>query len=176
MEQISYKIVMELQKHKSHLRALASKLEINHMTIQRKLHKLKENNVVDYEQEGKNNVYFLKKSIEAKIYLKMAEQEKLLDFIKKQPRFRSILEKLFEEDVDLALLFGSYAKGTQTKNSDIDMYLNTQDKRIKEKLELLDSKINIKLGIFNKENLLIQEIINNHIILKGVDKYYELIN
>jgi len=71
MEQKDYKleIMNELLKGENHVRGIAKKLNINHMTIARKIKELEKENVADYREEGKNKRYFLKKTIEAKIML-----------------------------------------------------------------------------------------------------------
>jgi predicted nucleotidyltransferase len=176
MEQISYKILVQLQKEETHIREIAKILKTNHMTIQRKVIELQKENVLDYKEVGKSKVFFIKNSLEAKEYLKLTEHNKLLQIIKKHPRLRKIIEKIQELNIDLAILFGSYAKNKETNTSDIDIYINTNDKKIKETLQSLDSKISVKFGDFDEKNLLIQEIVKNHIILKGVDRYYEFIH
>jgi len=176
MEQISYNILSLIQKEDIHSRELAKRLKTNHMTISRRIKKLEEENIIDFKSEGKNKVYFLKKTIEAREYIKIVEHAKLINIIKKYPRLRKIVEKIQSKNVELAILFGSYSKGTENKNSDFDIYINTTNRKIKTELELIDSKISVKIGEFNKENLLIKEIIKNNIIIKGVEKYYELIH
>ncbi|MCC7574671.1 nucleotidyltransferase domain-containing protein [Candidatus Woesearchaeota archaeon] len=176
MSQINYEIVLELIKKNNHIRGLAKALNTNQTTIARKMQELEQQNLVDYVYEGKNKVYFLKNNLETKEYKKIIEHYKLLEIIKKQPRLRKIVEKIKSNpDIKLAILFGSYAKHTQQESSDIDIYVETKNKQIKKEIELQDSKINVKTGDFNKESLLTKEIIKNHIILKGVDRYYELI-
>jgi predicted nucleotidyltransferase len=175
MEQISYKIIEKLQNKNHHIRALSKLIDINHMTIKRKIELLEKENVVDYTYEGKNKVYFLKETIESKEYQKIMENHKLIELIKKHPRIRIIVEKINKLDIDLAIIFGSYAKYLETEKSDIDLYINTTNKKLKQEIELIDSKLNIKIGKFNKESLLIKEIIKYHIIIKGVDKFYELV-
>ncbi len=71
------------------------------------------------------------------------------------------------------MIFGSYAKGTAAKNSDVDIFIETNDKKIKEELSIIDSKLSIKIGDYNKNNPLIKEIERNHTIIKGVEEYYE---
>jgi predicted nucleotidyltransferase len=176
MEHISYNIIKELQKQNLHIRELSKLLNVNHMSILRKLKLLEEENIVDFKYEGKNKVYFLKNSIETYETIKILEHYKLIDIIKKYPLLRKIVQVIKEKDIELAILFGSYAKDNNTKKSDIDIYIMTKDKRLKKELELLNSGISVKLGEFDKKNLLIQEIIKNHIIIKGIDKYYELIH
>jgi predicted nucleotidyltransferase len=175
MEQISYNILSIISKEEGYARDIAKRLKINHMAVQRKLRFFQKQNVVDFKQVGKCNVYFLKKSLEAYEYIKLMEHYKLLFYLNKHPRLRKIVEKLNELKLELVLLFGSYAKNYETTKSDIDIYVRTKDKSVKKILEDLDSKISVKFSDFDTENLLIKEIINDHVILKGVDKYYELI-
>ena len=176
MEQKSYKleIVNELLSSENHIRGIAKRLNTNHMTIARKIKEIKSENVVDYKTEGKNKKYFLKKTIEAKNYVFSAENYKLNKLLKKYPNLRNIVEKIQKDKkIKLAVLFGSYAKRTAKVDSDIDVYIETIDKKLKEDLSFVDSKLNIKIGKYDKSNLLIREIEKNHVIIKGVEYYYE---
>ncbi|MBT3464539.1 hypothetical protein HOD20_03220 [archaeon] len=175
MEQnTSFEIIDILLKKREHARNISRRLNTNHMTINRKLNILQKNNFIDYNQEGKNKVYFLKKSIEAKNYVYMTESYKLIKKIDLYPRLRKIINKIIEYDkVSLAVLFGSYAKNTSSKNSDIDIYIETEDKPIKNYFEKIDSKLSIKIGTYDKNSNLIKEIENNHVIIKGIESYYE---
>lgn len=182
MEQKKYKkdykleIIDELIREEKHARAISKKLNINHMTIVRKLKELLEENVVDYKQEGKNKKYFLKKNIEARSYILKAEHYKLIKILKKYPFLRSIVSKIHEDKrIKLAVLFGSYAKEIAGKTSDIDIYIETNNRNIKKELELINSKLSIKIGKFDLSSLLIKEIIMNHVIIKWVEKFYERI-
>ena len=67
----------------------------------------------------------------------------------------------------------SIARGDVSKESDIDIYLDTKDPKLKEQVELIDSKISAKTGAYDKNSLLIKEIEKNHVILKGAEAYYE---
>ena len=176
MEQISYKIVAELQKNDAHIRELAKVINTNHMAVLRKLKELEDQNVVDFKQQGKNKSYYLKESLESKQVLLMLEHYKLLQLVKKHLRLRKITEYLQTKNVDLAMIFGSYAKGTETSGSDIDIYVDVKSSNLKKELELMDSKISVKMGEFDKESLLTKEIIKNHVIIKGVEKFYEFIH
>ncbi|MBU0959512.1 MAG: nucleotidyltransferase domain-containing protein, partial [Nanoarchaeota archaeon] len=87
---------------------------------------------------------------------------------------RKIVEKIQKDKkIKLAILFGSYVKGLEKKDSDIDIYIETNNKKVKQDLELIDSKINVKIGKYDKENLLIKEIEKDHVIIKGVEEFYE---
>ncbi|MBU1078674.1 MAG: nucleotidyltransferase domain-containing protein [Spirochaetes bacterium] len=170
----SIKIIEALLKSENHIRGLAKILGTNQTTIARKVQELYENNIVDFKQEGKNKVVFLKKSLEAKQYAYNAETQKLLDIIKKYPNLRRIIELIKKnEKINLVILFGSYAKGIAKKDSDIDIYMDTTDNKLKEDIESIDSKISVKIGKYDKDSLLIKEIEKNHIIIKRIEIYYE---
>jgi len=176
MSQNNYdiRIVESLLKSENHVRGLAKALGTNQTTIARKLDGLYKNNIVDYRQEGRNKVFFVKKTLEAKQFAYSVEANKLLELLKRYPELRRIIEAIKKnKKITLAVLFGSYAKGTAKKESDIDIYIETKDRRIKEEVELIDSKISVKIGEYDKESLLIREIEKNHIIIKGVESYYE---
>jgi predicted nucleotidyltransferase len=175
MEQKSYKleIINILLKEKSHARAIAVKLKTNHMMVVRKLKDLLEENVVDFNQEGKNKIFFLKKTNEARSYIFITENYKLIRLLSKYPELRNIINKIQNKKIKLAILFGSYAKGLAKKDSDIDIFIETQKRELKKELELTDLKLSIKIGEYNKNNNLIKEIDKNHVIIKGVEEYYE---
>ena len=176
MSQNNYniRIVQSLLKSENHIRGLAKALNTNQTTIARKVHELAKENVADFKQEGKNKVVFLKKTLEAKQYVFSVEAERLIETIKRYPNLRRIIEAIKENNkINLAVLFGSYAKGTVTKNSDIDIYIETTDKKIKEAVELINSKISVKIGRYDKNSLLIKEIEKDHVVIKGIESYYE---
>src|SRR3989344_3414280 len=176
MELKDYKleIVNELLKNENHVRGIAKILKTNHMNIARKISLLAKENVVDYKEEGKNKKYFLKKTLEAKNYVFFAENYKLNQILKIHTSMRKIIEKIKSDNrINLAILFGSYAKGIAKEDSDIDIYIETSDQKLKKDLSLIDTRLSIKLGKYNKSSQLIKEIEKNHIILKGIETYYE---
>ncbi|MBI2547814.1 nucleotidyltransferase domain-containing protein [Candidatus Woesearchaeota archaeon] len=167
-------IVEALLKSENHIRALAKLLHTNQTTIARKVDQLCKENIVDFKYEGRNKVIFVKKTLEAKQFAYTVEANKLLIILKKYPILRRIIEEIKKhEKISLAVLFGSYAKGTANKESDIDVYVDTPDNKVKEEIESIYSKISVKRGKYNPENLLIKEIEKNHVIIKGVEIYYE---
>lgn len=176
MSQNNYKIgiVEALLKKENHVRGLAKDLQTNQTTVARKLKELYGENIVDYKREGKNKVFFLKRTLEAKQYACIVELYKLFGVIRNYPRLRTVFEKIRQNSkVSLAILFGSYAKGTANKDSDIDLYIDTTDRNLKKEVELLGTRLSVKIGAYDRQNLLIREIEKNHIIIKGVEEYYE---
>ncbi len=170
----SIKIVEALLKAENHIRGLAKLLNTNQTTIARKVKELHKENIVDFKKEGKNKIVFLKKSLEAKQYAYLVEIQKVLEIVERYPHLRRSINLIKKnENIMLAIFFGSYAKGSAKKESDVDIYIDTTDKKIKEEVELIDSKISVKIGKYDKNSLLIKEIEKNHIIIKGIEVYYE---
>jgi len=175
MSQKDYKleIVGSLIGNSFHTRALAKRLKTNPMMISRKIKELRDSNILDYKEEGKNKIYFIKDTAEARMYIYMAERYKLIKVLERYPFLRLIVDEIQKnKKIKLAVLFGSYAKGLAKKDSDIDIYIETLNQKIKKELELISSKLNIKTGKYDKKNLLIKEIEKNHIILKGAEVFY----
>ena len=168
------KIIESLLKKENYIRGLAKELKTNQTTIARKLKELFRENVVDYKKEGKNKIYFLKKSLETFQIILILENYKLIELLEKYPYLRRIIQTIKQnKKIKLAIIFGSYTRGLATRKSDIDIFIETRNKKVKKEIENLNSRISVKIGNFNKENLLIKEIIKNHIIIKGVEYYYE---
>jgi len=176
MEHKDYKleIVNLLLQGRNHIRGIAPKLGTNHMLVARKIKALAQDNAVDFVQEGKNRSYFLKKTAEARACIFMAENYKLILVLSRYPGLRGIIEKIQRDKrISLAVIFGSYAKVTATKDSDIDIYIRTKDRNLKKEMRMFDSRLSIKIGEYDKKNPMMQEIEKNHVIIKGVEEYYE---
>lgn len=173
-DNIILEIMLVLVKEKTHLRSISRKLGVHHSVIARKLRELLSENVLDYNLEGRNKVFYIKHNIQAKNYVFNAERYKLIKLFRKYPELIIITEEILKKSKErLIILFGSYAKFIPKKESDIDIYIETKNNKVKEEIESINPKIRVKVGIFNITDLLITEIIKNHIILRGVEEFYE---
>ncbi len=173
---ISSEILNVLFGEEVHARALAKRLDMNHMTVRRSLKELVNENVLEFRKEGRNKVYFMKKSMEARNYALISELYILNKTLKKYPELRKTIKDIQQKkEIRLAVLFGSYAKGIANKNSDIDVFIETKDRNLKQELELLNSRLSVKLGEYDRSSPLIKEIEKNHVIIKGAELFYEKI-
>ena len=171
---IKLEIILSLIKNKSHLREIARIIGEHHSTVLRKINELVRENVLDYKKEGKNKIFFIKNVLKAKNYVYSAEIYQLTKLLRKHPEFSVIFEEIKKNfPKGMILLFGSYAKGNPKPDSDIDIYLETKDNKIKNRIKELNSKLSIKVGDFDTNSLLIKEIIRNHIVVRGVEEFYE---
>ncbi len=167
-------ILLVLLRGKTHLREISRTINLSPATVLRKLSELADNGIVDYVKEGKNNVYSIKNNLMAKQAVYRAENYKLTKLLKKYPELSIILEDVSRKIKDeVVILFGSYAKFSANKESDIDIYVETKDNSLRKDLKSINSKINGKIGEFDIDSLLIKEIIKNHVILRGAEKFYD---
>jgi len=173
-QNLTNEIVALLIKEDLHTRAIAEQLTSNHVTVLRKLRNLTDENIVDFRMEGKNKVFNLKKTIEGRNAAMIAEIYKQSRIVSTYPVLRGIFQAVQEmQDVPLALLYGSYAKGLPTKKSDIDIYIETLNPDVKKQLLQRHSLLSVKIGKFDPKSLLIREIIKDHVIIKGVEVYFD---
>ena len=174
---LELEIILVLLKDKLHLREIARTLNESHSTVSRKINELVKDSILDYKKEGKNKIFFIKDNLKSKNYVYSAEIHKLNKLLRKHPELPIIfndIKKNFSRG--MIILFGSYAKGNPKENSDIDIYLETNDNSLKNKVKELNSKLSIKIGRFDTKSLLIKEIIKNHIIIRGLENFYERVD
>ena len=122
--------------------------------------------------------------------LQLSEIGKKADIFKKNKELRLVLEDFVnslepKSSILSVVLFGSYAKGNATKESDIDILLLTKsslnvEKATKEIYAKYGKEINPVMMNSNdfkkqKEKALIKEIISNHFILYGVENFIGLV-
>lgn len=174
MDNLELEIINVLLRSENHVRGVAKKLGESHSTVLRKLNNLKKENVVDSKVEGKNKIFFLKDNIIAKNYIKKAELQKLSILLRKYPELGVLFEEILKKiDEKLIVLFGSYAKGLAKKDSDIDVYIETKNRNVKKAVEDIHSKISVKIGTFDIKSPLIKEIIKDHVIIRGIEVFYD---
>ena len=167
-----------------HGRQLAGMLSMSHVTIAWTLKRLEKDNILRAEQEGRNKKYFLNLgNISTKDYIGQAESLKTGAFCERHFIFKKMREEftLFIFRDTPVVLFGSYAKGSQTEESDVDILVlgngNARNviKALKEFGERHKKKLQIQTmtqkdfesGLMERDTL-IMEILKNHVILNNV--------
>jgi predicted nucleotidyltransferase len=174
VQNLTNEIILILLRGPLHTRGIADLLGRSHATVIRRLQAMVGDNILDFTVEGKNKVYYLKKSIEGRNAAITAELYKLSRLVEEYPVFRGIIRAVLDmQEIRLALIFGSYAKGTAHEGSDIDLYIETEDRTLKKKLEDQYSTLSVKTGPFTMENPLIREIAKDHVIIRGLEEYFE---
>ena len=160
-------------------RQVAKKLKMNQKTISNVLNRLEKENILKYSTEGKNKYYFLNMANpQIKDIVKMVELARKNKFISRHEKFGELFYSLEKQTQGTLIIFGSYANFTSTRDSDLDVFVIGKIEEIKDLEEMYGIKINViksSKGKINKQDIFIKEIIKNHIILKGVEEFIELI-
>ena len=159
---------------------VSRKTKIPRRTVSRILGKLVKLNLIRYVIEGKNKKYYLDlKDQRIKLLAGFIENYKSLKFSLEEKKIFLMLEhiiKLWE-----IVLFGSYAKGNATAESDIDiLVIGNESKKIREIARKQLKQINLHFStlkefekLLKKRNTLAIEIMKNHVIF-GNQQFSEL--
>jgi len=173
-DNLDLRIILLLLKEQSHVRGIAKKLGRSHSTVQRRLNELVRDNVLDYKKEGRNKIFFIRRNLQATNYVFNAERYKQMVLLKEYPKLNVIVEEILKKCKGrMVMIFGSYAKFKAKAESDIDVYIDTEDVGAKDEIESIHSKIKVKIGQFDINSELIREIVKDHVILRGVEEFYE---
>jgi len=162
-----------------HVREMAKLLKKSHAGLLPHLKKFEKNKILKNHYSGKNKNYTLnlnnRRGIE---YLSMAEKIIGLRLIERE----FFIKKIYDEAINLnfggcLIIFGSYASGNQTKDSDLDVfYLGDINERQKKKMKGLWElyKKDVHFLCMNAEEFrnallkdvsVVNEIIKNHVIV-----------
>ncbi len=142
------------------IRELSRNIKLATTSIRLHIEELEKNNLIKKEKVGFYNAYKANFDNEDfKFYKKIFNLINLKD--------SNIIKELESKlTPDAIILFGSYAKGEDIEESDIDIFLIAKEKNID--LKQYEKKLNKKIQLFFSENLnkLPKELLNN--ILNGV--------
>src|SRR3989344_708809 len=105
------------------MNTLLSTLELNILSLA--LQRLEKNRVMDSGMVGKSKQYYLKLDASVtKEFIKSAESYKSISILSTNFLIKKLMnELLLTLRTTPVILFGSYAKGTETKESDIDIVI-----------------------------------------------------
>lgn len=154
-------------------RDIAKKYKLNQKTVSNILLKLEKENILKFERQGKNKYYFLNK-FDSNIneIIKLIEINKKITFLNKHKKFIELFKELEKRTNGTLIIFGSYAKGSENEDSDLDLFILGSIKDVKD----LEKMYNLKISILKSKKVknnepIFKEIINNHILLKGEDNF-----
>lgn len=162
---------------------LSNLVGINYKNVYNSVKKLEKEKLIRLERFGNAFNCILNKKNHPLIY--EAEYERRRNLLKNKD-INILYKKLNSLNFSfIALIFGSYAKGTFTKNSDIDLmiiYENNREKEIKRIISLLPLDIHYLFFTYeeflsmerSKEFNVVLEAIKRNVILIGIEDYYRL--
>ena len=182
-----HKLINYLGKHpnkKGTMHELSKVLNIPYASFYRTIESIKD--LLNIEKIGKSKIITLNnKNTVVKAHLTVSSYEEKKDYLIKYPTIRKICQELNTDDV--IVLFGSYAKKTQTEKSDIDLLIINKDGKKSVsflKYELLFKiKINpifitkreFKLMLKDIEENVAKQALYSHIILNNPEYFWEYV-
>jgi len=156
---------------------IAKKKKLNQKTVSNYLNKLEKEHILKSKTQGKNKLYSLNlnnKEI-VKNFIIVVEHIRTINFYKKHLLIKEIAEKINPLIKGTAVLFGSYAKGTEKDNSDIDILIlgKCNEDEINKMSNVFNKEISLKIYPKFKKDILTKEVIKNHIIIKNTEQIIE---
>ena len=187
------KIIFELERKKEgiHLRELSRLVKTGLPNVKRFVDILEKEKVIRKKKEANLLKIYLKESPRTIAYLKQLHTEKFLNLpINIKNAIDGFISELEIKPL-LVLIFGSYAKGNYTKESDIDLLLVFQHVEDSEKIENTAKRIsmrtntkispvyvyyiNFEKNFLTKDHDFSREIRQDVILLLGMEIYYSLL-
>lgn len=162
-------------------RELIGKVSLSQKSIALSLAELEKEGILTSTKRGSIKFFRLNlQNAEIKDLLMSAESERKLIFFRKHLKIAHI----FKNDERVIGIFGSYAKGTQKEDSDIDVFVIGE--KIKEDYDKIGKKFDVEISIkyfsereFNSliknENALCKEIIESHILIFGIERFINIV-
>ncbi len=172
-----------------HLREIARRADMHLPSVTRFLERLEEDQILKSDRKGNLKLFRVKKTRQAYLVFTSFDVERY----QKLPRIRKKAIKAYMEKLDqvpvFAVLFGSTAKGTQKKESDMDILLVTNKKiSTKDAENEADALAAVKINTFQieyndfvielklKEDKVIQSAINSGYPIVNHISYYEVLD
>lgn len=165
---------------------IAKKKKLNQKSVSNFLKMLEKEGILKSKTEGKNLLYSLNFSNNRIVtdYISAVELLRTIRFYKKHPLVKEIMNKIMPDCDGVIAIFGSYAKGIEKKDSDLDLFIagKCDMEKIRELSKIYNLELSVKnypLQIFKdalkKRDMFLEEVINKHILVKETQKFIELV-
>jgi predicted nucleotidyltransferase len=176
------RLLLENKEQKFTIKKISELLKINYRITYEKVFSLEKEGLVKITKAGNSRLCDFTNKFNSKSY--EAEYFRLKSLMKNKD-FLLIHNRLAELNFPfIALLFGSHAKGTANKHSDIDILaIGGDEKEIRKAISLLPDKIHLTYVSYDdfiqmaksREFSVVNEAIINNIVLLGIEEYYRLL-
>lgn len=165
---------------------IAKKKNLNQKSVANALNNMENEGILKSTTKGKNKEFSLNMSnIEYLRNVMIAiECLRTADFLKKHPLVKEVITKTRYDFQGIVLLFGSYVKCTQKKDSDLDIFVAGEYNRdrVVEMSETYNLHVSVKnypLDIFRSsvknKDILVNEVLKNHIVIDGAKEFVDAV-
>ena len=128
---------------------LSKEVKISVMGVSKIIKKLEKEKIVNVVRIGRSSIARLNKTRENIELLSLTEKYKFEKFINKYPNLKGFLMQLKERTrtkIDFLLIFGSYASGEISSDSDLDLLVASSNKDIYKILDELSVLIDVNIS------------------------------
>ncbi|MDK2974614.1 MAG: uncharacterized protein PWP08_985 [Methanofollis sp.] len=162
-----------------YIREICNHLPVSHGTAQTILTRLEDKRVLASSQRGRTRLFRIKPGEISIHYFMMTEIYKKIVFMEEKPYISEFLNKVSDFTRGTTVLFGSYAKGTDTGESDIDIFIaGSYDEQEVTKLgKMYDVDVNVKaypataFDAKGRSDPLVIEVKKHHIVWKNTESF-----
>ncbi len=176
------KLLISQKEENLSIRKISQIREINYKSAYNALKNLEERELVNLQKTGNTTICSFNNNFSELVF--QAEYSRREELFQNKD-FLIIHNRLAELKFPfIALLFGSHAKGSADRHSDIDILtIGGNQKEIRATLSLLPDKIHLTAISYeefihmsrSKEFTAVSEATKNNIILVGIEEYYRLL-
>lgn len=164
-----------------YVREVKKLLKISPRTAQLILEDLEDKGIIESKTKGKIKIFKLNPSEFTKKYLVFVEQYKAIAFLEKKLLIKEIIEKITYHIKGIGIIFGSYVKGLEKEDSDLDIFIvgSYNNDGIKRVSKIFGIDISIKcypLKTFKKnlaKDILLKEVLKNHVVFLNVEQFIQ---
>ncbi|OFX17145.1 hypothetical protein A3K71_07080 [archaeon RBG_16_50_20] len=172
-----------------HLRKIARETKVDVKAVQLQLKRLERLNILSSVLKGRNKEYAVNVGNPiARYYLMLAETYASVSYLSRNFLVKKIVGEIAGRIDGTLILFGSFAKGELTKQSDVDLFVMDGKKRgatardvVREIGDMVGREISVKFGSkaqflrgIQESDPLVREVVSSHIVLRGVDDFCDL--
>ena len=170
-------------KREYYIREVERLIKICPRTAQLILEDLENKGVIKSKTKGKIKTYKINLNDFTKRYLIFVEQYKAIAFLEKRHMIKEIIEKITPYIKGIGIIFGSYVKKLEKKDSDLDIFIvgNYNENIIKKISKNFGIEISIKCypkKIFEKnlnKDIFLKEILKNHVIFTNTEQFIKIV-
>lgn len=156
---------------------IAKNKSLNQKTTATTLLQLEKQHILKSTTQGRNKLYtfnYDNKELVLPIICAV-EQIRTFTFFTRHPYIKAIISEIKPYIKGTGIIFGSYAKGIEKEDSDLDLYIlgEVNENKIQEISKMYNKVIDLKIYDRKTHDFLTQEVIKNHIFIKNTEQFVE---